>query len=118
MKITSKLLFAATTVAAATISVLLGEEPTTALGKSATFSLTIEKGKSGNYAAGTLVTVSADAPKAGAQFAGWTGDVAILANPSLPTTTAIIPFMAVTITATYTTPAAKSRPAFGRRWEG
>jgi Divergent InlB B-repeat domain len=69
------------------------------------FSLTVQGGSpSGNYAAGTQVTVSADAPKAGAKFAGWTGDVAILANPFLPTTTATIPFMAVTITATYTAP--------------
>ena len=57
---------------------------------------------SGNYAAGTQVTVSANAPKAGAQFAGWKGDIAILPNPSLPTTIATIPSMAVTITATYT----------------
>src|SRR4029077_20716787 len=69
------------------------------------FSLTVQGGSpSGNYAAGTQVTVSANAPKAGAQFAAWKGDIAILANPSLPTTTATIPFMAVTITATYTAP--------------
>lgn len=69
------------------------------------FSLTVEGGSpSGNYAAGTRVTVSANAPKAGAQFAGWKGDIAILTNPSLPTTTATIPSMAVTITATYTVP--------------
>ena len=67
------------------------------------FSLTVQGGNpSGNYAAGTQVTVSANAPKAGAQFAGWNGDIAILANPSLPTTIATIPSMAVTITATYT----------------
>jgi hypothetical protein len=46
--------------------------------------------------------------QAGAQFAGWKGDIAILANPSLPTTTATIPSMAVTITATYTAPATNS----------
>ena len=73
------------------------------------FSLTVEGGNpSGNYAAGTQVTVSAKAPKAGAQFAGWKGDIAILSNPFLPTTTATIPFMAVTITATYTAPATNS----------
>src|SRR5262245_14614371 len=66
------------------------------------FSLTVQGGSpSGNYAAGTQVTVSANAPKAGAQFAGWKGDIAILANPSSPTTIATIPFMAVTIIATY-----------------
>jgi Divergent InlB B-repeat domain len=97
--------------------------------------LTVEEGTaSGNYAAGEQVTVSANAPKTGAQFAGWKGDVAILANPSLPTTTATIPFIAVTITATYTAPAtnlspgsgpvthippaANSHPGLGRGWEG
>jgi hypothetical protein len=68
-------------------------------------SLTVQGGSpNGNYAAGTQVTVSANTPKAGAQFAGWKGDIAILANPSLPTTIATIPSMAVTITATYTAP--------------
>ena len=71
------------------------------------FLLTIEKGKpSGSYPVGSLVTVVADAAPAGAQFAGWTGDVAILANPFLPETSATIPYMAVTITATYTAPVA------------
>jgi hypothetical protein len=66
------------------------------------FSLTVQEGNpSGNYAVGTQVTVSANA-KAGAQFAGWKGDIEILANPFLPTTSATIPSMAVTITATYT----------------
>ena len=111
MKITNKLLFAATTLAAATISVLPGEETTTAASEPATSSLTVENGNpSGNYPAGTLVTVSADAPEAGAQFAGWTGDVAVLANPFLPTTTATIPFMAVTITATYKAVSYQSLP--------
>ncbi len=119
MKITNKLLFVAMTVAAATISVLPGEETTTAANEATTSSLTVENGiPSGNYAAGTLVTVSADAPEAGAQFAGWTGDVEILANPSLPTTTATIPFMAVKITATYTTVSVNSSPTFKGHWAG
>ena len=67
-----------------------------------TVSLTVERGNpSGRFAAGTTVTVTADAPPSGAHFAGWTGDVQILANPGLPTTRAIVPFTAVTITATY-----------------
>jgi hypothetical protein len=81
-------------------------------------SLTVEGGNpSGNYAAGTLVTVSADAPQAGAQFAGWTGDVGILVNPFLPTTTAIIPNMAVKITATFI-PAENSFPTLDGNWAG
>jgi List-Bact-rpt repeat protein len=58
---------------------------------------------SGEYSPGTLVVVTADVP-AGAKFAGWTGDVAILANPLVPTTTATIPHTAVSITATFTAP--------------
>ena len=73
------------------------------------FALTVEEGTpSGNYAAGTQVIVSANAPQAGGRFTGWKGDVAILANPFLPTTAATIPFMAVTITATYSAPEASS----------
>ena len=113
-----KLLFVAMTVAAATISVLPGQE-TTPVSSEPTLSLTVENGNhSGKYAAGTLVTVSADASKDGSQFARWTGDVEILANPSLPTTTATIPFMAVKITATYTTVSVNSSPTFKGHWAG
>lgn len=116
MNRTSKLFLVTVAVAAATIS---AQETTTASSDPTKFSLTVQKGNpSGNYAAGALVIVSADAPKAGAQFAGWTGDVEILANPSLPTTTATIPFMAVTITATYTAPAGNSTPTHDRSWAG
>ena len=68
------------------------------------FDLVLEKAAIGDQFVheGSRLTVSANAPKAGAQFAGWKGDIAILANPSLPTTIATIPSMAVTITATYT----------------
>jgi hypothetical protein len=125
MNRTSKLLLVAMAVATATISALRagsalqGEETTTASSDPTKFSLTVENGNpSGNYAVGTLVIVSADAPQAGAQFAGWTGDVAILANPFISTTTATIPFMAVTITATYTAPAANSLPTVDLSWAG
>jgi hypothetical protein len=56
---------------------------------------------SGNYPPGRVVTVSANSPSTGAQFTGWTGDIAILSNPFLATTTALMPSMSVTITATY-----------------
>jgi hypothetical protein len=112
MNRTRKLVLVAIAVATATISALRagstlqGEETITASSDPARFSLTVENGTpNGNYEAGTLVIVSADAPQAGAHFAGWTGDVAILANPFIPTTTATIPYMAVTIAATYTEPA-------------
>src|SRR4029077_16496136 len=64
--------------------------------------LTVNNGTASGDENGTLVTVTAAAAPAGTPFAGWTGDVVILANPSLPTTTATIPSTAVTITATYT----------------
>ncbi|HET9523660.1 MAG TPA: FlgD immunoglobulin-like domain containing protein [Terrimicrobiaceae bacterium] len=64
--------------------------------------LTVNKGTgSGNYAAGTKVTVSADPAPAGLVFAGWTDDTVILESASAPTTKATIPYSAVTITATY-----------------
>ena len=55
----------------------------------------------GNYSVGALVVVGANPPPQGSQFAGWTGDVPILSNPSVPTTTATIPSLDVIITATY-----------------
>ena len=70
-------------------------------GNPAKGSLTVENGRpSGNYPPGTMVTVVADVPPGGT-FSGWTGDVAILSNPHLPTTTAMIPFTSVTIRASY-----------------
>ena len=64
--------------------------------------LTVNNGSaSGDPAPGTVVTVTANDPPPGQQFAGWTGDIQILANPTLPTTTATVPSTAVTITATY-----------------
>ena len=80
--------------------------------------LTVNNGTASGDETGTLVTVTADTAPPGTQFVGWSGDVDILANPSLPTTTATIPSMPVTITATYTAPAAKSLAALGPLWEG
>ena len=66
--------------------------------------LTVTNGNGGgNYAAGTQVTVSANAPPAGQQFAAWTEDYQILANPSSSTTTATMPSVDVRIMATYIT---------------
>ena len=71
-------------------------------GNPAKGSLTVKNGRpSGNYPPGTMVIVVADVPPGGT-FSGWTGDVAILLNPLLPRTTAMIPFTPVTIRASYT----------------
>ena len=56
---------------------------------------------SGVYPAGTIVPVKAAEPLMGSQFTGWTGDIAILSNPFLATTTALIPGMNVRIAASY-----------------
>jgi hypothetical protein len=45
--------------------------------------------------------MTADPPQPGKEFAGWSGDTQILANPAEETTTANIPSINVTITATY-----------------
>ena len=47
--------------------------------------------RGGQHVAGALVTVRADPPPPGKEFAGWSGDTQILANPSEETTTATIP---------------------------
>ncbi len=121
----SKLFVAAMAVAAASIAGLKAgsasyvEESTPTSNAPTKYSLTVEKGKpSDNYEAGTLVSVVANAAPAGAEFAGWTGDIAILANPFLPKTTATIPYMAVTITATYTAPTAIFIPPNDPSWGG
>ena len=63
--------------------------------------LSVHNGRGGGeYPTGTIVTVSAGSPPAGQQFAGWTGDTAILADPFQATTSATIPSIDVSITAT------------------
>ena len=67
-----------------------------------TYTLKVNKGGgSGRHVAGTLIKVTADKPPAGKTFGRWSGDTQILVNPSLPTTTATMPSIDVTITATY-----------------
>jgi hypothetical protein len=58
----------------------------------------------GIYPMGRRVKVTADPPPEGQKFARWEGDIAILSNPFLPTTTAIIPSMNVCIIATFRDP--------------
>ena len=100
MKDTRKLLFVAMAFAATAFSGSMA-------------GLTVNNGTASGDETGTLVTVTADTAPPGTQFVGWSGDVTILANPFIPTTTVTIPFMAVTITATYTAPATNLTPAPG-----
>ncbi len=65
-------------------------------------SLQVENGTGdGSYVAGTMVKVTADPAPAGQHFVSWTGDIAILSDANMATTTAIIPSMDVTIAAKY-----------------
>jgi lysophospholipase L1-like esterase len=79
----------------------LGAASTTAA--PSTVALTVNNGTgSGSYAAGTVVTVTANAAASGYQFSGWTGSTSILASANAATTTATISSAAASITATYT----------------
>jgi Divergent InlB B-repeat domain len=79
--------------------------------------LRVSRGRAtGNGAPGNQVTVTADAAPAGEQFAGWTGDAAVLADRFSSTTTAMVPFTAATVAATFTpVTASKSVPKHVRR---
>ena len=69
----------------------------------ATVTLRVSRGRAtGNGAPGNQVAVAADAAPAGEQFAGWTGDVAVLADRFSSTTTAMVPFTAATVAAPVT----------------
>jgi hypothetical protein len=64
--------------------------------------LTVNNGSGrGQHVAGKVVKVTADPPPPGKKFTGWSGDIQILANPFLSTTTATMPSIDVTVSATY-----------------
>jgi hypothetical protein len=125
MKRTIKLFGVATTAVAATIAGLKAgstayvEELRPSSNTPFKFSLSVVNGKpSGHYGSASLVRVVADAAPAGSEFAGWTGDIAILSNPFLPKTTVMIPYQDVTITATYTPSATHVIPLIDTNWGG
>lgn len=85
----------------------------TALYEPVTYALTVLSGAGdGEYAAGTVVPIVADAPPAGQTFADWLVDppefAANLAAPSAASTTFAMPTQPATLTATYV--------ASGSRW--
>jgi len=66
----------------------------------ASYTLTVVNGSgSGSYAAGTAVSITANAASAGQTFADWTG--AAVANPSAQTTTINMPASNTSVTANY-----------------
>jgi len=71
----------------------------------ALYALTVVNGTGdGNYPPATAVTITADPPPAWSTFAGWTGDIANVADPASAATTVTMPSAPVTVTATYHTP--------------
>lgn len=67
-----------------------------------TYALTVNSGSgSGNYAAGSVVSIVANTAPAGQIFDKWTGDVAHIANVNSASTTTTMPATPVSITATY-----------------
>jgi uncharacterized repeat protein (TIGR02543 family) len=85
-----------TALSAGAIASLYGSTPM--------YTLTVTNGTgSGNYAAGTVVTVAANPPASGYQFSAWTGATGALANPAASTTTLTMPAAAASIAANYTT---------------
>jgi uncharacterized repeat protein (TIGR02543 family) len=66
------------------------------------YALTVNSGTGdGEYEEGDVVQIVADAPPAGMEFNGWTGDTAFLADPNASTTNVTMPDGDVTVTATY-----------------
>lgn len=67
------------------------------------YALTVINGSgSGSFSEGFVTPVTASAPSAGWIFAGWTGDVAHLADASAASTTVNMPGEAISMTASYT----------------
>ncbi len=68
-----------------------------------TYTLTVNNGSGDeSYAAGSYVTITADAPPAGQAFAAWTGDTGFVQDVNAANTLLIMPAQDVTVTATYT----------------
>ena len=79
--------------ATATVTIVDNETPPT-------YALTVNSGSgSGAYTAGTVVTISANAPPAGQVFDTWSG--ATVANAALATTTLTMPAASTSVTALY-----------------
>jgi hypothetical protein len=66
------------------------------------YTLTVTAGSGdGNYSANTVVSIVADTPAVGKQFAGWTGGGSSIANAAAASTTVTMPFANLTVVATY-----------------
>ncbi|MHC4504471.1 MAG: InlB B-repeat-containing protein, partial [Planctomycetota bacterium] len=66
------------------------------------YTLAVNSGSGdGQYEAGTVVAITADAPAAGKEFDAWTGDVANVADTGAATTSITMPAADATVIATY-----------------
>jgi len=66
------------------------------------YSLSVNNGSGdGDYAVGSEVAINADPAPAGQQFDAWTGDIAVVADPSQASTTLTMPAAVVNLTAGY-----------------
>jgi hypothetical protein len=73
----------------------LGTTPTS-------YQLTVNNGTgSGGYPQGMVVPIAKDTPPTGTVFAGWTGDIAYVADSGASTTTVTMPSTDIAVTATY-----------------
>lgn len=67
-----------------------------------TYPLSVVSGSGdGNYLAGAVVPIVADAPPVGSLFDRWTGDVAAVAAPAQPSTSVTMPAAPVSVAALY-----------------
>ncbi|WFB37419.1 right-handed parallel beta-helix repeat-containing protein [Kiritimatiellota bacterium B12222] len=88
--------------AAFSVAGLVLDEPASA--PTPQFTLQVNGGSGdGEYTAGTVVNISADAAPDGQVFDAWTGDVEHLVDPDSASTTLTMPGEAVAVTATYQT---------------
>jgi hypothetical protein len=88
--------------ASTSISMPAANATVTATYKPREYTLTVNSGSGdGNYPAGTVVNISANAAPAGQQFDKWTGDVANVANVNAASTSISMPAANATVTATY-----------------
>jgi len=93
---------AATGQSHTTITMQPEDAAITATYVSVVYQLTVNSGTGdGQYPAGTVVDIQADAAPSGMEFIEWTGDVAGVADPSAAATTITMPASAAAVTATY-----------------
>jgi NAD dependent epimerase/dehydratase family enzyme len=81
---------------------LLSDTEISSLFGASSYSLIVNSGSGdGDYEAGAILNILADAAPSGQEFDQWTGDVSVIADVSAASTTLTMPASVVSITATY-----------------